>query len=85
MTFRPFGLASLFARDLFIEPELPRQVPALPLLVEAGQPKELAGTYVLLASEAGSYMTGGIYAVTGGTPLLQNLAPSRTWKLRLRG
>ena len=35
-----------------------------------GQPKELAGIYVLLASEEGSYMTGGIHAVTGGTPLL---------------
>jgi hypothetical protein len=35
-----------------------------------GQPRELAGIYVLLASEEGSYMTGGIYAVTGGTPLL---------------
>ena len=35
-----------------------------------GQPRELAGIFVLLASEEGSYMTGGIYAVTGGTPLL---------------
>ncbi len=35
-----------------------------------GQPKELAGIYVLLASEEGSYMTGGFHAVTGGTPLL---------------
>ena len=39
-------------------------------LGRAGQPKELAGIYVLLASDQGSYMTGGIYAVTGGTPLL---------------
>ena len=39
-------------------------------LGRAGQPKELAGIYVLLASEEGSYMTGGIHAVTGGTPLL---------------
>jgi NAD(P)-dependent dehydrogenase (short-subunit alcohol dehydrogenase family) len=35
-----------------------------------GQPKELAGIFVLLASDEGSYMTGGIHAVTGGTPLL---------------
>jgi NAD(P)-dependent dehydrogenase (short-subunit alcohol dehydrogenase family) len=35
-----------------------------------GQPKELAGIFVLLASEEGSYMTGGIHAVTGGIPLL---------------
>jgi hypothetical protein len=30
----------------------------------------LAGIYVLLASDEASYMTGGIHAVTGGTPLL---------------
>ena len=65
-----FGLASMFVRDLFIKPELPRQVATLTLLVEVEQLKELAGIYVLLASEAGSYMTDGIYAVTGGTPLL---------------
>jgi NAD(P)-dependent dehydrogenase (short-subunit alcohol dehydrogenase family) len=39
-------------------------------LGRAGQPSELAGIYVLLASDGGSYMTGGIHAVTGGTPLL---------------
>jgi NAD(P)-dependent dehydrogenase (short-subunit alcohol dehydrogenase family) len=39
-------------------------------LGRAGQPRELAGIYVLLASDEASYMTGGIYAVTGGTPLL---------------
>ena len=35
-----------------------------------GQPRELSGIFVLLASEEGSYMTGGIHAVTGGIPLL---------------
>ena len=65
-----FGPASMFVRDLFIKPELPRQVAALTLLVEVGQLKEWAGIYVLLASEAGSCMTGGIYAVTGGISLL---------------
>src|SRR4028119_1252302 len=39
-------------------------------LKRAGQPAELAGIFVLLASDEGSYMTGGIHAVTGGTPLL---------------
>jgi NAD(P)-dependent dehydrogenase (short-subunit alcohol dehydrogenase family) len=34
-----------------------------------GQPAELAGVYVLLASEASSYITGEIYGVTGGNPL----------------
>jgi NAD(P)-dependent dehydrogenase (short-subunit alcohol dehydrogenase family) len=36
----------------------------------AGQPAELAGAYVLLASEQGSYMSGARIAVTGGRPIL---------------
>ena len=35
-------------------------------LGRAGQPAELAGTYVLLASDASSYTTGALYEVTGG-------------------
>jgi NAD(P)-dependent dehydrogenase (short-subunit alcohol dehydrogenase family) len=34
------------------------------------QPAELAGIYVLLASDEASYMSGGQYPVTGGTPVL---------------
>jgi NAD(P)-dependent dehydrogenase (short-subunit alcohol dehydrogenase family) len=36
------------------------------LIGRAGQPAELAGAYVLLASEQGSYMTGAVIPVTGG-------------------
>ncbi len=36
------------------------------LLKRAGQPAELADVYVYLASEASSYVTGAIYAITGG-------------------
>lgn len=32
-----------------------------------GQPVEVAGAYVLLASDAGSYMTGTTIHVNGGT------------------
>jgi hypothetical protein len=39
-------------------------------LGRAGQPAELAGAYVLLASEEGSYMSGARVAVTGGRPVL---------------
>jgi NAD(P)-dependent dehydrogenase (short-subunit alcohol dehydrogenase family) len=35
-----------------------------------GQPAELAGIYVLLASDEASYMSGGAYPVTGGKPIL---------------
>ncbi len=38
-------------------------------LARAGQPAELAPAYVLLASDAGSYMTGALVPVTGGTPM----------------
>ena len=39
-------------------------------LGRAGQPAELAGAYVLLASDEGSYITGAIIPVTGGRPML---------------
>jgi len=39
-------------------------------LGRAGQPKELAPVYVLLASDDGSYMSGARVAVTGGRPIL---------------
>ncbi len=38
-------------------------------LGRAGQPAELAPAYVLLASAEGSYMTGALVPVTGGTPM----------------
>jgi NAD(P)-dependent dehydrogenase (short-subunit alcohol dehydrogenase family) len=39
-------------------------------LGRAGQPAELASTYVLLASDEGSYISGARIAVTGGRPVL---------------
>lgn len=39
-------------------------------LQRAGQPAELAGPFVLLASDEGSYMTGSTIQVTGGTPTI---------------
>ena len=38
-------------------------------LGRAGQPAELAGAYVYLASEESSYTSGSVLAVTGGKPL----------------
>ncbi len=39
-------------------------------LGRAGQPADLAGACVLLASDEGSYMTGAVIPVTGGRPML---------------
>ncbi|MGV0838038.1 SDR family oxidoreductase [Mycolicibacterium thermoresistibile] len=39
-------------------------------LGRAGQPAELAGAYVLLAADEGSYISGARLAVTGGRPIL---------------
>jgi NAD(P)-dependent dehydrogenase (short-subunit alcohol dehydrogenase family) len=36
----------------------------------AGQPREVAPVFVFLASEDASYVTGAVYPVTGGTPML---------------
>jgi NAD(P)-dependent dehydrogenase (short-subunit alcohol dehydrogenase family) len=39
-------------------------------LGRAGQPAELAGAFVLLASSEASYITGAVIPVTGGRPML---------------
>jgi len=39
-------------------------------LGRAGQPKEVAPAFVLLASDEASYMSGGLIPVTGGKPIL---------------
>jgi NAD(P)-dependent dehydrogenase (short-subunit alcohol dehydrogenase family) len=45
-------------------PEFGAQTP----LGRPGQPAELAPTYVLLASQETSYVTGEVYGITGGNP-----------------
>jgi NAD(P)-dependent dehydrogenase (short-subunit alcohol dehydrogenase family) len=39
-------------------------------LKRPGQPREVAPVFVFLASEDASYVTGAVYPVTGGTPML---------------
>ena len=51
-------------------PGFPARRPIGEPLGRAAQPAELAPAYVLLASREGSYMTGALVPVTGGTPML---------------
>lgn len=51
-------------------PEKVEQFGADTPLGRAGQPAELAATYVLLAGDDGSYISGARVAVTGGRPIL---------------
>ncbi len=53
-----------------MEPEKVRNFGHDTPLGRAGQPAELAGAYVLLASEEGSYMNGATVQVTGGRPTI---------------
>jgi hypothetical protein len=46
--------------------EFGNQVP----MKRPGQPRELAGAYVLLASDEASYISGATIAVTGGKPII---------------
>ena len=50
-------------------PEQMAELGADTALGRPGQPAELAPAYVLLASGEGSYMTGALIPVTGGTPM----------------
>jgi NAD(P)-dependent dehydrogenase (short-subunit alcohol dehydrogenase family) len=56
-----------FARALYEDPERRARREAETPLRRLGQPEEIAGTALLLASRAGSYITGQTIVVDGGT------------------
>src|SRR5690606_15573061 len=51
-------------------------------LGRAGQPAELAGAYVYLASDESSYTSGSVIAVTGGKGLREMYSPTRPVRRR---
>jgi len=60
-----------FARALWENPDTLKQVNALTPLGRIGQPDEIAGAAVFLASPAGSYVTGQTIIVDGGVTVGQ--------------
>ena len=63
----PGLIATEFARPLLDNPELLSRRLALTPLRRAGEPREVAGVAVMLASRAGAFITGQNLIVDGGT------------------
>ncbi|MAY66462.1 MAG: short-chain dehydrogenase [Rhodospirillaceae bacterium] len=55
-----------FARALWEDPEARARAEAAYPLGRLGEPEDIAGTAILLASEAGSFITGQTFVVDGG-------------------
>lgn len=58
-----------FARALWENPDILRQSTARTPLRRIGEPDEIAGAAILLASQAGSFMTGQAIVVDGGNTI----------------
>jgi NAD(P)-dependent dehydrogenase (short-subunit alcohol dehydrogenase family) len=63
----PGLIVTEFARALYEDPERRARREALTVLGRLGQPEEIAGAALLLASRAGSYITGHTIVIDGGT------------------
>lgn len=66
-TISPGVIETAFARPLLDNPEVMARRLALTPLRRVGQPEEVAGVAVLLASRAGGFITGQNIVVDGGT------------------
>ncbi|HEX8330510.1 MAG TPA: SDR family oxidoreductase [Hymenobacter sp.] len=66
-TISPGVIETAFARPLLDRPEVMAKRLALTPLRRVGQPEEIAGVAVLLASRAGGFITGQNLVVDGGT------------------
>lgn len=62
----PGLIKTKFSEGLWTNEKLVEGYKAVVPLKRVADPDEMAGVVMLLASEAGSYMTGGVYAADGG-------------------
>jgi NAD(P)-dependent dehydrogenase (short-subunit alcohol dehydrogenase family) len=56
-----------FARALWENPEILKRVTSVAALKRIGEPSELAGAAIFLASDAASFVTGQTLIVDGGS------------------
>jgi NAD(P)-dependent dehydrogenase (short-subunit alcohol dehydrogenase family) len=56
-----------FARALWENPDILKSVTRVAALKRIGEPREIAGAAIFLASEAGSFVTGQTLVVDGGS------------------
>jgi len=62
----PGLIKTKFSESLWSDEKLAAQYTSVIPLKRVAEPDEMAGIVMLLASDAGSYMTGGVYAADGG-------------------
>ncbi len=62
----PGLIKTKFSESLWSDEKLVAQYTSIIPLKRVAEPDEMAGIVMLLASDAGSYMTGGVYAADGG-------------------
>ena len=62
----PGLIKTKFSESLWSNDKLVEQYTGVVPLKRVAEPDEMAGIVMLLASDAGSYMTGGVYAADGG-------------------
>ncbi|MBU3915953.1 glucose 1-dehydrogenase [bacterium] len=66
-TIAPGLIKTNFARALWENPEILKEATSHTTLKRIGEPEEIGGVAVLLASKAGNYITGQTLIVDGGT------------------
>lgn len=62
----PGLIKTKFSESLWSDDKLVAQYTSIVPLKRVAEPDEMAGIVMLLASDAGSYMTGGVYTADGG-------------------